>query len=154
MNKAYNMIIFFLIILNAFLISSRFFGHNAQQKTNTIEKEKTESPFSFLENSQLEPLKISILNGCGVPGAANLVAEKIKKEYGVEIYETDNADNFNYASTNVVYNASSGSNIENFITLISENIGEENISPSTAPMQNESIIIIVGKDYQDFLNFY
>ena len=68
--------------------------------------------------------------------------------------KTENADNFDYQKTQVIYSSASDPDIQNFITLISERVDSDHIYPSTFPLKDETIIIIVGKDYQDFLNFY
>lgn len=151
MLKKLNLLIVLLVFLNAILVFS-LVGHNffngSEQKTEKISLPKREKAY------QPQEIVVSVLNGCGVPGVANLISNEVQKKYGAKVIKTENADNFDYQKTQVIYSSASGPDIQNFITLISERVDSDHIYPSTFPLKDETIIIIVGKDYQDFLNFY
>ncbi len=151
MFKKLNLLIVLLIFLNAILVFS-LVGHNffnsSGGKIEKLSLPKQEKLY------QSQEIVVSVLNGCGIPGVANLISKEIQKQYGAKVIKTENADNFDYQKTQVIYSSASGPDIENFITLISERVDSDQIYPSIYPLKNETIIIIVGKDYQDFLNFY
>ena len=64
----------------------------------------------------------------------------------------ENADNFNYEFTTIVILSKDNPNIENLLTILGTNINAGNVELDATVNPNEDIQIIIGKDYQEFLN--
>lgn len=99
-----------------------------------------------------ETVKLTILNGAGTQGIAGKVSDifsNIKHPDGTDRYvvdKMDNADNFNYAETEIILNSS-----EDYAVKASEEIKNilkvGNIYTSIDEAIESDIIIIIGKDY-------
>ena len=70
----------------------------------------------------------------------------------MQVTRIENADNFNYGMTTIVILSKDNPNIENLLTIMGTNINAGNIEFDATINPNEDIQIIIGKDYQDFLN--
>ena len=65
---------------------------------------------------------------------------------------TENADNFNYEFTTIVILNKDNPDIDNLLTILGTNINGGNVELNATLNPNEDIQIIIGKDYQEFLN--
>jgi len=96
---------------------------------------------------------VVILNGVGTPGiAAELsdtlgeqVFESGKKKFS--ILEVGNADNFNYASTQIIVYSSGESAVMNSANELKEILGAGDITTGEDEIASSDIVIILGADY-------
>ena len=106
----------------------------------------------LFENYSSQTLQVAVLNGCGVSGVGNAYGNILTNRYGLQVTRIENADNFTYSMTTIVILSKDNPNIENLLTILGTNInaGKAEFDATTNP--NEDIQIIIGKDYQEFLN--
>ena len=120
-----------------------FTGINTSESTNKIK---------LFENYSSQTLRVSVLNGCGVSGVGNSYGNILTNRYGLQVTRIENADNFNYEFTTIVILSKDNPNIENLLTILGTNINAGNVEFNATINPNEDIQIIIGKDYQEFLN--
>ena len=120
-----------------------FTGINTSESTNKIK---------LFENYSSQTLRVSVLNGCGVSGVGNSYGNILTNRYGLQVTRIENADNFNYEFTTIVILSKDNPNIENLLTILGTNINAGNVEFDATVNPNEDIQIIIGKDYQEFLN--
>ncbi|MFA5867501.1 MAG: LCP family protein [Actinomycetota bacterium] len=90
-------------------------------------------------------LRVRVLNGAGDPGIATEVAEKlINKDY--RVVDTKNADNFDYAETQIIIYASSAQKTA-LADKIKDILGVGKIVINNLPQDVADVTVIVGKDY-------
>lgn len=100
----------FLFLLIAGLVVGGFFYYrsrvggepgsgSSETPTSAPTAEATSTP-TPAEEVKLDSLKVSILNGAGIPGEAGKV-QALLEEAGFADFETGNADNYNYTVTEV-----------------------------------------------------
>ena len=106
----------------------------------------------LLEDYSSQTLRVAVLNGCGISGVGNSYGNILTNRYGLQVTRIENADNFNYEMTTIVILSKDNPNIENLLTIMGTNINAGNIEFDATINPNEDIQIIIGKDYQDFLN--
>ena len=106
----------------------------------------------LFENYSSQTLSIAVLNGCGVSGVGNSYTNILRNRYGLQVTRTENADNFNYEITTIVILNKDNPDIENLLTILGTNINAGNVEFNSTVNPNEDIQIIIGKDYQEFLN--
>ncbi len=116
---------------------------NASELTNKIK---------LFENYSSQTLSIAVLNGCGVSGVGNSYANILRDKYGLQVTRTENADNFNYEMTTIIILSKDNPDIENLLTILGTNINAGNVELNSTVDPNEDIQIIIGKDYQEFIN--
>ena len=116
---------------------------NTSESTNKIK---------LFENYSSQTLKVAVLNGCGVSGVGNSYGNILTNRYGLQVTRIENADNFNYEFTAIVILSKDNPNIENLLTILGTNINAANVEFDATVNPNEDIQIIIGKDYQEFLN--
>jgi hypothetical protein len=119
-------------------------------QTNT--PKSSENKIKLFEDYSSQTLKIAVLNGCGISGAGNSYGNILTNRYGLQVTRIDNADNFNYEMTTIVILSKDNPNIENLLTIMGTNINAGNVEFDATINPIEDIQIIIGKDYQDFLN--
>ena len=117
--------------------------NNTSELTNKIK---------LFENYSSQTLNIAVLNGCGVSGVGNSYTNILRNRYGLQVTRTENADNFNYEITTIVILNKDNPDIENLLTILGTNINAGNVEFNSTVNPNEDIQIIIGKDYQEFLN--
>ena len=120
-----------------------FTGINTSESTNKIK---------LFENYSSQTLKVAVLNGCGVSGVGNSYGNILTNRYGLQVTRIENADNFNYEFTTIVILSKDNPNIENLLTILGTNINAGNVEFDATINPSEDIQIIIGKDYQEFLN--
>ncbi|MEL1227671.1 MAG: LytR C-terminal domain-containing protein [Candidatus Neomarinimicrobiota bacterium] len=116
---------------------------NTSESTNKIK---------LFENYSSQTLKVAVLNGCGVSGVGNSYGNILTNRYGLQVTRIENADNFNYEFTTIVILSKDNPNIENLLTILGTNINAGNVEFDATINPSEDIQIIIGKDYQEFLN--
>ena len=156
MNYFLNVVITFLILV-ILGFSWSFNMYLKQQKpirnlnqTNTAE---LNNKIKLFENYSSQTISVAVLNGCGVSGVGNSFGNLLSKNYGLKISRIENADNFDYELTTIVILSENNNEIDNLLTLLGTNTNAGNVQFDTQMNPNEDIQIIIGKDYQDFLNF-
>jgi len=116
---------------------------NTSESTNKIK---------LFENYSSQTLRVAVLNGCGVSGVGNSYGNILSNRYGLQVTRIENADNFNYEFTTIVILSKDNPNIENLLTILGTNINAGNVEFDATINPSEDIQIIIGKDYQEFLN--
>ena len=156
MNYFLNVVIAFLILV-ILGFSWSFNMYLEQEKpvrnlnqTNTAE---LNNKIKLFENYSSQTISVAVLNGCGVSGVGNSFGNLLSKNYGLKISRIENADNFDYELTTIVILSENNNEIDNLLTLLGTNTNAGNVQFDTQMNPNEDIQIIIGKDYQDFLNF-
>lgn len=86
--------------------------------------------------------RVVILNGCGIPGIAGKVTEKLVQN-GYKITESKNADNFNYAVTQIISFKADLTIAKN----VREILGVGEVVRKRAPQDLVDLAVIIGKDY-------
>ena len=130
--------IYLLVFVNSVLIFSS--AHKLFRKAVDVSIPATEEA----------PLRIEVLNGCGVSNVANKISNNLTYN-NYQVIGTDNADHFNYEHTILVdQNGDKDKSIEKLRKDlgISANDVFELIEESDADVQ-----IIIGKDYQSLKIF-
>ncbi len=118
-------------------------------RTNTSE---LTNKIKLFENYSSQTLKVAVLNGCGVSGIGNSYGNILTNRYGLQVTRIENADNFNYEFTTINILSKDNPNIDNLLTILGTNINAGNIEFDATLNPDEDIQIIIGKDYQEFLN--
>ena len=118
-------------------------------RTNTSE---LTNKIKLFENYSSQTLKVAVLNGCGVSGIGSSYSNILTNKYGLQVTRTENADNFNYEFTTIVILNKDNPDIDNLLTILGTNINGGNVELNATLNPNEDIQIIIGKDYQEFLN--
>ena len=70
----------------------------------------------------------------------------------MQVTRIENADNFNYEMTTIVILNKDNPNVDNILTILGTNINAGNVQFNSTVNPDEDIQIIIGKDYQEFLN--
>ena len=118
----------------------------------TNSPKSNENKIKLFEDYSSQTLKIAVLNGCGISGLGNSYGNILTNRYGLQVTRIENADNFNYEMTTIVILSRDNPNIENLLTIMGTNINAGNVEFDATINPDEDIQIIIGKDYQDFLN--
>ena len=156
MNYFLNIIITFLIlVILGFAWSFNMYLKQEKPVININQTNTTElnNKIKLFENYSSQTISVAVLNGCGVSGVGNSFGNLLSKNYGLKISRIENADNFDYELTTIVILSENNNEIDNLLTLLGTNTNAGNVQFDTQMNPNEDIQIIIGKDYQDFLNF-
>ena len=155
MNHFLNIVIGSLILI----ILAFFWSFNTylRQETPTndfarMNTSESTNKIKLFENYSSQTLRVAVLNGCGVSGIGNSYGNILTNRYGLQVTRIENADNFNYEFTTIVILSRDNPNIENLLTILGTNINAGNVEFDATVNPNEDIQIIIGKDYQEFLN--
>ena len=155
MNHFLNIVISSLIlIILAFVWSFNTYLRQENPATDftRINTSESTNKIKLFENYSSQTLRIAVLNGCGVSGVGNSYGNILTNRYGLQVTRIENADNFNYEFTTIVILSKDNPNIENLLTILGTNINAGNVEFDATVNPNEDIQIIIGKDYQEFLN--
>ena len=155
MNHFLNIVISSLILIILAFVWS--FNTYLKQETPTkdytrINTSESTNKIKLFENYSSQTLKVAVLNGCGVSGVGNSYGNILTNRYGLQVTRIENADNFNYEFTTIVILSKDNPNIENLLTILGTNINAGNVEFDATINPSEDIQIIIGKDYQEFLN--
>lgn len=86
--------------------------------------------------------RVIVYNGSGIPGIAGVAAQELIRG-GFRVVDTKNADNFDYATTQIVVQNGDESTAEGITDILG--VGEVTLQP--ADQQVADVIIIIGADY-------
>ena len=125
---------------------------SSEMNFNRNKKSELTNKIKLFENYSSQTLRVAVLNGCGVSGVGNSYGNILTNRYGLQVTRIENADNFNYEFTTIVILSKDNPNIENLLTILGTNINAGNVEFDATVNPNEDIQIIIGKDYQEFLN--
>ena len=155
MNRFLNIVISSLVLIILTFVWS--FNTYLRQETpatdfTRINTSESTNKIKLFENYSSQTLKVAVLNGCGVSGVGNSYGNILTNRYGLQVTRIENADNFNYEFTTIVILSKDNPNIENLLTILGTNINAGNVEFDATVNPNEDIQIIIGKDYQEFLN--
>jgi hypothetical protein len=155
LNHFLNIVISSLILIILAFVWS--FNTHLKQETPTkdyarINTSESTNKIKLFENYSSQTLRVAILNGCGVSGVGNSFGNILSNRYGLQVTRIENADNFNYEFTTIVILSKDNPNIENLLTILGTNINAGNVEFDATINPSEDIQIIIGKDYQEFLN--
>ena len=155
MNHFLNIVISSLILIILAFVWS--FNIHLRQETpatdfTRINTSESTNKIKLFENYSSQTLRVAVLNGCGVSGVGNSYGNILTNRYGLQVTRIENADNFNYEFTTIVILSKDNPNIENLLTILGTNINAGNVEFDATVNPNEDIQIIIGKDYQEFLN--
>ena len=156
MNYFLNVVITFLIlVILGFAWSFNMYLKQEKPVTNINQTNTAElnNKIKLFENYSSQTISVAVLNGCCVSGVGNSFGNLLSKNYGLKISRIENADNFDYELTTIVILSENNNEIDNLLTLLGTNTNAGNVQFDTQMNPNEDIQIIIGKDYQDFLNF-
>ena len=117
-----------------------------------INTSELNNKIKLFENYSSQTLRVAVLNGCGVSGVGNSYGNILTNRYGLQVTRIENADNFNYEFTTIIILSKDNPNIDNLLTILGTNINAGNVEFDATVNPNEDIQIIIGKDYQEFLN--
>lgn len=101
-----------------------------------------EEVYGIKKKDRTRTARIVILNGCGIPGIAGKVTDKLVQN-GYKITESKNADNFNYAVTQII-------SFKADLTVarkVREILGVGEVVRKRAPQDLVDLAVIIGKDY-------
>ena len=156
MNYFLNIVIVFLVLIILGFGFSFNLYLNQQITINDLNPINTpksnESKIKLFEDYSSQTLRIAVLNGCGVSGIGNSYGNILTNRYGLQVTRIENANNFNYEMTTIIILSKDNPNIENLLTIMGANINAGNVEFDATVNPDEDIQIIIGKDYQDFLN--
>ena len=155
MNHFLNIVISSLIlIILAFVWSFNTYLRQEIPATDftRINTSESTNKIKLFENYSSQTLRVAVLNGCGVSGVGNSYGNILTNRFGLQVTRIENADNFNYEFTTIVILSKDNPNIENLLTILGTNINAGNVEFDATVNPNEDIQIIIGKDYQEFLN--
>ena len=143
-----------IIIILGFVLSFNIYLKQESPPKNLNQKNISEltNKIKLFENYSSQTLNIAVLNGCGVSGVGNSYTNILRNRYGLQVTRTENADNFNYEITTIVILNKDNPDIENLLTVLGTNINAGNVEFNSTVNPTEDIQIIIGKDYQEFLN--
>ncbi|MCD4670317.1 MAG: LytR C-terminal domain-containing protein [Actinomycetia bacterium] len=118
--------------------------------SDLFSKEQTPSEETVVAERTID---VTILNGVGTPGIAAGLSDSLKSqayESGknkFNIIEVGNADNFNYASTEIIVYASDEATVVNAANDIKDILKTGNITTGENEIAGSDIVIILGTDY-------
>ena len=155
MNHFLNIVISSLVLIILTFIWS--FNTYLRQETpikdfTQINTSKSTNKIKLFENYSSQTLRVAVLNGCGVSGVGSSYGNILTNRYGLQVTRIENADNFNYEFTTIVILSKNNPNVENLLTILGTDINAGNVEFNATVNSNEDIQIIIGKDYQEFLN--
>ena len=155
MNHFLNIVISSLILIILAFVWS--FNTYLRQETPTkdfarINTSESTNKIKLFENYSSQTLSVAVLNGCGISGVGNSYGNILSNRYGLQVTRIENADNFNYEFTTIVILSKDNPNIENLLTILGTNMNAGNVEFDATMNPSEDIQIIIGKDYQEFLN--
>ena len=119
---------------------------NQEEQTSPIktESETIDPIMTAAEEVESNPVKVQVLNGCGVPGIAGRTGDWLKRK-GFDIVEVENADRKNYQQTLLVCRDGDQSIAREMAKLIGIS-NSSIIQRSDLPPLSADLTIILGKD--------
>lgn len=93
----------------------------------------------------LTKYKIRVLNGNGLPGSANKLAQTLK-DSGYDVIGTGNASNYNFGKTEVRYKESVTQDFKDALDNILKNIYDISVGSNLDPKTDSDLTVTVGKN--------
>lgn len=143
------------MIILVFIWSFNLFLNQNKSINSTMASDSTNNrsqKIKLFENYSSQDLRIAVLNGCGISGVGNAYGNILTNRYGLQVNRIENAENFNYQTTTIIILSRDNPNIENLLTVLGTNMNAGNVEFDAMDNPSEDIQIIIGKDYQEFLN--
>jgi hypothetical protein len=141
-----------LILANLFIlfaIAITIGIYNSQEKTNKADKKINNKEKILFKLQQDAPYigKIEVLNGCGIDGAASIVADYLRnKKFDVKFI--GNAPTATYEKTLIV----SRKKDTNIARQVAQAFGTESFIIMRNGNEMYDVTVIVGKDYKELLH--
>jgi len=142
----------FVILVFAWSFNTYLKQESPAKNLSQTNNSELTSKIKLFENYSSQTLRIAVLNGCGVSGVGNSYGNIFTNRYGLQVTRIENADNFNYEMTTIVILNKDNPNVDNILTILGTNINAGNVQFNSTVNPDEDIQIIIGKDYQEFLN--
>ena len=142
----------FVILVFAWSFNTYLKQESPAKNLSQTNNSELTSKIKLFENYSSQTLRIAVLNGCGVSGVGNSYGNIFTNRYGLQVTRIENADNFNYEMTTIVILNKNNPNVDNILTILGTNINAGNVQFNSTVNPDEDIQIIIGKDYQEFLN--
>ena len=142
----------FVILGFAWSFNTYLRQESPAKNLSQINNSELRSKIKLFENYSSQTLRIAVLNGCGVSGVGNSYGNIFTSKYGLQVTRIENADNFNYEMTTIIILNKDNPNVDNILTILGTNINAGNVQFNSTVNPDEDIQIIIGKDYQEFLN--
>ena len=142
----------FVILVFAWSFNTYLKQESPAKNLSQTNNSELTSKIKLFENYSSQTLRIAVLNGCGVSGVGNSYGNIFTNRYGLQVTRIENADNFNYEMTTIVILNKDNPNVNNILTILGTNINAGNVQFNSTVNPDEDIQIIIGKDYQEFLN--
>jgi len=92
---------------------------------------------------QAQVTRVILYNGAGTPGIAGIAAQQLIRA-GFRVVDTKNADNFNYAQTQVVVQRGAPKQGQD----VAKTLGVGVVKNQPADQNVADVIVIIGKDYK------
>ena len=135
------LLIWILVVINAVLLSSM-----VQRLIATGGETPPGSMFTMQE-----PLKVEVLNGCGITGLANEFAELLRRKE-CNVVNVDNAEDFNYQKTIIIdHGRRESRNIEKFREIVG--LDEDRVLLIRSQQSEAELSLIIGADYEQLKAF-
>ena len=90
-------------------------------------------------------LRVRVLNGVGDPGVANAIAKTLT-DNGYNVIDVKNADNFNYAETQLIIYSGKTKNLVK-VGRVQALLGVGKVVVNNLPQDVADLTIVIGKDY-------
>ena len=142
----------FVILVFAWSFNTYLKQESPAKNLSQTNNSELTSKIKLFENYSSQTLRIAVLNGCGVSGVGNSYGNIFTNRYGLQVTRIENADNFNYEMTTIIILNKDNPNVDNILTILGTNINAGNVQFNSTVNPDEDIQIIIGKDYQEFLN--
>ena len=136
-----SIVIWVLVVVNVFLL------YYFVQQLYT----KTKGQIAKIPDVQTLPVKVEILNGCGVSGIANVFSNFLERKQYV-IVNVDNAPDFNYRKTIVI---DKGTRDKALVDRLRSDLGisDAEVLPVHNDQSTSDATIIIGADYASLRSY-
>ncbi|RMH68988.1 MAG: LytR family transcriptional regulator [Gemmatimonadetes bacterium] len=99
-------------------------------------------------NGRPKPVRVEVLNGCGLPGVAKTVTDYLR-DHGFDVVNIDNARSFHYEETVIIDRVGDRS----FAELVGKTIKSHNVIQQQDPARLLEVTLIIGQDYPELFSF-
>lgn len=124
-------------------MNNKLYYQLSKERSETLMAKIFGSEFAKKEGKS--SFRIRVLNGVGEPGIANEVAKKLTDD-GYKVVDTKNADNFDYAETQLIIYSDKPQNLA-MVNRVKSLLGVGKIVIDNLPQDVADLTIIIGKDY-------
>lgn len=147
--KGIAILFFILLLIAATALGLYFLGRNSQSGSSiatptqspTTPPKPTATPTPVLDRKEL---RVSVLNGSGVPGAANNISS-VLRELGYVVGATANADKFTYTGVTIQVSEDKKEYADLLKKDLEEKASASAITATVSADLNTDAVVIVGK---------